>query len=130
MVCDLDVLEKALAEIIAEVDGQDLERIRPEGTEAVTVEVFAGWVHARLASGAAGHRSWVGLAVQQVLIHRKATGRARLPGEAFEHQLAPAAAHLRGPSWVVEQRRDPVVQFHNITWRHEESGLAIPDYLG
>ncbi len=54
MVCDLDVLEKALAEIIAEVDGRDLEQIRPEGTEAVTVEVFAGWVHARLADALRG----------------------------------------------------------------------------
>jgi 6-pyruvoyltetrahydropterin/6-carboxytetrahydropterin synthase len=49
MVCDLDLLEKALGEIIAEVDGQDLEQIRPKGTEAVTVEVFASWVHAGLA---------------------------------------------------------------------------------
>jgi 6-pyruvoyltetrahydropterin/6-carboxytetrahydropterin synthase len=49
MVCDLDLLEEALGEIIAEVDGQDLEQIRPKGTEAVTVEVFASWVHAGLA---------------------------------------------------------------------------------
>ncbi len=49
MVCDLDVLTESLVEIVAQVDGQDLERIRPEGTAAVTVEVFAGWVHARLA---------------------------------------------------------------------------------
>ena len=54
MVCDLDVLDTALAEIIAQVDGQNLERIRPEGTEAVTVEVFAGWVHARLAAALRG----------------------------------------------------------------------------
>jgi 6-pyruvoyltetrahydropterin/6-carboxytetrahydropterin synthase len=54
MVCDLDVLNAALAEIIAEVDGQDLERIRPKGAAAVTVEVFAGWVHARLAEALRG----------------------------------------------------------------------------
>jgi 6-pyruvoyltetrahydropterin/6-carboxytetrahydropterin synthase len=54
MVCDLDVLNAALAEIIAQVDGQDLERIRPDGAEAVTVEVFASWVHARLADALRG----------------------------------------------------------------------------
>ena len=48
------MLEKALAEIITEVDRQDLEQIRPERTEAVTVEVFAGWVHARLADALRG----------------------------------------------------------------------------
>lgn len=50
MVCDIDLLAAALAETIAQVDGQDLERIRPEGSEAVTVEVFASWVHAKLAA--------------------------------------------------------------------------------
>lgn len=49
MVCDLDVLEVALGDTIAHVEGENLEKIRPEGIEAVTVEVFAGWVHARLA---------------------------------------------------------------------------------
>ncbi len=45
MVCDLDVLEAALAELTGRVDGRDLEEIRPPEAEAVTVEVFARWVH-------------------------------------------------------------------------------------
>lgn len=49
MVCDLDVLEAALAEAAGQVDGQDLERIRPAEAPAVTVEVFARWLHATLA---------------------------------------------------------------------------------
>lgn len=49
MVCDLDVLDAALSETIAQVEGQDLEQIRPPDAEAVTVEVFARWVHASLA---------------------------------------------------------------------------------
>lgn len=49
MVCDLDVLEAALSETLGRVEGKDLEMIRPEGVEAVTVEVFAQWVHQALA---------------------------------------------------------------------------------
>lgn len=49
MVCDLDVLEAALAVAAGQVDGQDLERIRPADVPAVTVEVFARWLHATLA---------------------------------------------------------------------------------
>lgn len=49
MVCDLDVLEAALASVLAQVEGKDLEAIRPDGVEAVTVEVFARWVHQALA---------------------------------------------------------------------------------
>src|ERR1700684_3369138 len=45
MVCDLDVLEAALAELTSRVDGRNLEEIRPAEAEAVTVEVFARWVH-------------------------------------------------------------------------------------
>jgi 6-pyruvoyltetrahydropterin/6-carboxytetrahydropterin synthase len=50
MVCDLDVLNAALTETITQIDGQDLEQIRPPSAEAVTVEVFARWVHASLAA--------------------------------------------------------------------------------
>ena len=49
MVCDLDVLDAALGGIADEVRDADLEAIRPEGVEAVTVEVFARWLHDRLA---------------------------------------------------------------------------------
>ncbi|MDQ3980730.1 MAG: 6-carboxytetrahydropterin synthase, partial [Actinomycetota bacterium] len=49
MVCDLDVLDAALAAVADEVRDTDLDRIRPDGVEAVTVEVFARWLHGRLA---------------------------------------------------------------------------------
>src|ERR1700691_3839119 len=45
MVCDLDVLEAALTELTGRVEGRNLEEIRPAEAEAVTVEVFARWVH-------------------------------------------------------------------------------------
>jgi 6-pyruvoyltetrahydropterin/6-carboxytetrahydropterin synthase len=49
MVVDLDLLDRALRDAAAEVDGGDLERIRPDA-EAVTVELFARWVHGRVAA--------------------------------------------------------------------------------
>jgi 6-pyruvoyltetrahydropterin/6-carboxytetrahydropterin synthase len=49
MVCDLDVLEAALKDVDAIVRGKNLEVIRPDDVEAVTVEVFARWVHDFLA---------------------------------------------------------------------------------
>jgi 6-pyruvoyltetrahydropterin/6-carboxytetrahydropterin synthase len=45
MVCDLDILEAALTELTSQVEDRNLEEIRPAGAEAVTVEVFARWVH-------------------------------------------------------------------------------------
>ena len=45
MVCDLDVLEAALTELTGRIEGRNLEQIRPADAEAVTVEVFARWVH-------------------------------------------------------------------------------------
>ena len=48
-VCDLDVLDAALAKAVGRVADQDLEIIRPETAEAVTVEVFARWLHDVLA---------------------------------------------------------------------------------
>lgn len=49
MVCDLDVVEAALRDAVAELDGKDLDSIRPSEAEAVTVEILAHWFHARLA---------------------------------------------------------------------------------
>lgn len=49
MVCDLDVLDAALGHVADKVRDANLEVIRPEGVEAVTVEVFARWVHQALA---------------------------------------------------------------------------------
>lgn len=45
MVCDLDMLETALTKLTGRIEGRNLEEIRPAGAEAVTVEVFARWVH-------------------------------------------------------------------------------------
>jgi 6-pyruvoyl-tetrahydropterin synthase len=49
MVCDLDVLDAALAKAVDTVADQNLEKIRPDDVDAVTVEVFAQWVHGELA---------------------------------------------------------------------------------
>ena len=49
MVCDLDVVNSALADAADVVRDVDLEIIRPAGAEAVTVEVFARWLHDTLA---------------------------------------------------------------------------------
>ncbi len=54
MVCDLDILDSALRRTADEVRDADLERIRPEDAEAVTVEVFARWAHAQLAPAVRG----------------------------------------------------------------------------
>jgi 6-pyruvoyltetrahydropterin/6-carboxytetrahydropterin synthase len=48
MVCDLDVLRAALSAATAQVRDKNLEIIQPEGTAAVTVEIFARWVHDQL----------------------------------------------------------------------------------
>jgi 6-pyruvoyltetrahydropterin/6-carboxytetrahydropterin synthase len=53
MVCDLDVLEAALTELTSRVKDRNLEEIRPAGAEAVTVEVFARWVHDSLSPAVA-----------------------------------------------------------------------------
>lgn len=50
MVCDLDLLETALADLAGRIEGKDLEdAIKPHDAEAVTVEVFARWAHETLA---------------------------------------------------------------------------------
>ena len=48
MVCDLDVLRAALGDATARVRDQNLEIIQPDGAEAVTVEIFARWLHDQL----------------------------------------------------------------------------------
>lgn len=50
MVCDLDLLEQALTDLVARIEDKDLEDvIQPDGG-AVTVEVFARWSHETLAA--------------------------------------------------------------------------------
>jgi 6-pyruvoyl-tetrahydropterin synthase len=63
MVVDLDVLDRALKDAAAQVDGADLARIQPADADAVTVEVFARWVHGQLA-GALGRLPGVTVAVR------------------------------------------------------------------
>jgi 6-pyruvoyltetrahydropterin/6-carboxytetrahydropterin synthase len=48
MVCDLDVVEAALREAVAELEGKNLDSIQPPEADAVTVEILARWFHARL----------------------------------------------------------------------------------
>jgi len=48
MVVDLDALEAALRAAVAPIDGANLEIILPPGSAAVTVEVFARWLHGQL----------------------------------------------------------------------------------
>ena len=50
MVVDLDLLDGALRDAAAVVDGADLEKIQPADAAAVTVEVFARWLHDQLAA--------------------------------------------------------------------------------
>ena len=52
MVCDLDVVSGSLADVADVVRDHDLSEIC--GTEAVTVEILAAWIHARLAGPLGG----------------------------------------------------------------------------
>lgn len=56
MVVDLDVLDDALTDLVNRLDDADLDAIvAPDmGVDAVTVEVFAQWVHAQLAKALPG----------------------------------------------------------------------------
>ena len=49
MVCDIDLLEQALADAAGTVREQNLEVIQPPEAEAVTVEVFARWLYGAVA---------------------------------------------------------------------------------
>jgi 6-pyruvoyltetrahydropterin/6-carboxytetrahydropterin synthase len=53
MVIDLDVVEAALRDAVAAIEGRDLDSIRPPEAEAVTVEILARWLHQRLADAIA-----------------------------------------------------------------------------
>jgi 6-pyruvoyltetrahydropterin/6-carboxytetrahydropterin synthase len=53
MVIDLDVVEAALRDAVAALEGKDLDSIRPPEAEAVTVEILARWFHQRLADAIA-----------------------------------------------------------------------------
>ncbi len=48
MVCDLDLVNAALADVLARLEGRDLDEIKPEDAEAVTVEILARWLHGEL----------------------------------------------------------------------------------
>lgn len=54
MVVDLDILDAALQRIDAIVRDKNLDIIRPDDAEAVTVEVFARWAHDFLADAIRG----------------------------------------------------------------------------
>jgi|FLYL01.1.fsa_nt_gi 6-pyruvoyl-tetrahydropterin synthase len=49
MVCDLDLMTAALGAAVERLQGTDLDAIRPQWAEVVTVEVLARWVHNLLA---------------------------------------------------------------------------------
>ena len=49
MVCDIDLLEEALESAAAVVREKNLEVIQPPEADAVTVEVFAKWLHGAVA---------------------------------------------------------------------------------
>src|SRR3954454_11539699 len=46
----LDLRDRALADAAAQVEAADREGIRPADAEAVTVEVFARWLHDQLSA--------------------------------------------------------------------------------
>jgi 6-pyruvoyl-tetrahydropterin synthase len=49
VVCDLDVLRAGLDDVLGRLEGRDLDEIRPEDAEGVTVELLARWLHGALA---------------------------------------------------------------------------------
>jgi 6-pyruvoyl-tetrahydropterin synthase len=65
MVVDLDVLDGALQDLTKRLDGADLDVVvGPEiGTDAVTVEAFAKWLHGKVAT-AIGPVTGVTLAIR------------------------------------------------------------------
>lgn len=53
-VCDLLLLDATLDRLRDQVEGQDLEMIKPAEAAAVTVEVFAEWAHGVLSHALSG----------------------------------------------------------------------------
>jgi 6-pyruvoyltetrahydropterin/6-carboxytetrahydropterin synthase len=64
MVCDLDVLRDALGGATTRVRDQNLDIIQPDDTEAVTVEIFARWVHEQLDAALGGSTNDATLSVR------------------------------------------------------------------
>jgi 6-pyruvoyltetrahydropterin/6-carboxytetrahydropterin synthase len=62
MVVDLDLLNQALQDTAARLDGADLDRLIPD-EPAVTVEVFARWMHQQV-TAALGRLTGTTLAVR------------------------------------------------------------------
>ncbi len=54
MVCDLDLLESVVARAVREIEGKNLEVIRPAAAEAVTVELLARWFHEKVCEALSG----------------------------------------------------------------------------
>ena len=48
VVCDLDALRDALGRVLGRLEGRDLDEIRPEDADGVTVELLARWLHGEL----------------------------------------------------------------------------------
>jgi 6-pyruvoyltetrahydropterin/6-carboxytetrahydropterin synthase len=48
VVCDLDVLKGGLDSVLGRLEGRDLDDIRPDDAEGVTVELLARWLHTEL----------------------------------------------------------------------------------
>ena len=134
MVVDLDLLDRALRDAAAQVDGADLEQIRPADAEAVTVEVFARWLHGELAGGARAaarrhprrprlgvrvrvrglHRAALTAGREHLLVRGEAPLRACRPGEPLEQQLAAAPPHPGGQRAVPQQLGDAVPQLADV----------------
>jgi 6-pyruvoyl-tetrahydropterin synthase len=48
VVCDLDALRDSLDRVLGRLERRDLDQIRPENADGVTVELLARWLHSEL----------------------------------------------------------------------------------